>query len=495
MKSIGSLMLLLFCLVPAAWPQPMAGPKHQQYTLYDLGTLGGPNSTTSYFATSLTGQGAIGTAQTGSADPLAPYCMLDVIFGWGCSAIHAFQWKGGTLIDLGSLKNADNSSWAFSINNYGLAAGFSETGFIDSNGYPETHPVVWNHGELIDLDTFGGTQGTAAAVNDRGQVVGWASNAIGDDFSSAFESLGLSGTWPLTTQVRAFVWERGMKQDLGTLGGPDALAYAINQRGQITGYSFANDTPNSETGIPTVHSFLWENGKMTDLGTLGGTKSTPMWLNDRGQVVGTSTLAGDQLSHGFLWEHGILSDLLPLSGGSYSVAFWINEASDVVGGSAIAGDEVTHAVLWSGGKAWDLGAIGQDTCSEAWSINDSRQIVGHSFPCSDYWGGRAFLWESGSIVDLNALVENPTDLILGQGTYITDRGLIVAQGMLPNGDVHTAVLVPHGDCGEACQRRIIESQENRFVSPHAGKPSLPFAGPHGWLQNPFGPRYAIPDRY
>jgi probable HAF family extracellular repeat protein len=123
-------------------------------------------------------------------------------------------------------------------------------------------------------------------------------------------------------------------------------------------------------------------------------------------------------------------------------------------GQAIAGDEQVHAPLWCHGKTIDLGTVGQDPCSEAWGINEDRQIVGVSFPCWDYGSGRAFLW-GGPMVDLNALLENPSDLHLYAATYVSDRGEIVAQGVLPDGDIHTAVLVPHGHCGglRAANRR------------------------------------------
>jgi hypothetical protein len=88
---------------------------------------------------------------------------------------------------------------------------------------------------------------------------------------------------------------------LDTLGGPDAQALSINQHGQMAGVSYTNSTPNSTTGIPTVDPFIWDHGKMIDLGTLGGTFTGPfgpdgsegsLLINDRGQVIGISTLAG-----------------------------------------------------------------------------------------------------------------------------------------------------------------------------------------------------------
>ena len=82
--------------------------------------------------------------------------------------------------------------------------------------------------------------------------------------------------------------------DLGTLGGPDAQSYSKNQRGQIAGWSDTNSTANPTTGVPTIDPFLWQDGHLTDLGDLGGTLGQAFWLNEPGEVVGWSDLAGDQ---------------------------------------------------------------------------------------------------------------------------------------------------------------------------------------------------------
>jgi|SRR5208282_3610311 len=498
MKDIRVLLLIFCtCFALAAWPQMQAHstatPLHE-YAMYDLGTFGGPSSGTSYFAPSLSLHGAIGGAETTAQDPFAPNC-LGGFFG-NCYLIQAYQWNDGVLTNLGALgkKGSNYGSFASAINYLGWVSGYAENGSVDSNtGYPVAHAVVWKNGKITDIGTFGGSQSAAMALNDLGQVIGGALNTIDDPFSSGILLGPDVLAWPGTTQVRAFVWQNGVMRDLGTLGGPDAFAYAINQFGQIAGQSYTSYTPNQDTGIPTVDPFLWDKGKMIDLGSLGGTIGYTFWLNDWGQVTGVSNLEGDQVYHGFLWSWGKMNDLPPASGGDYSWGFWINDLGDVVGGSSLPGDQLWDATLWKLGTPIDLGTVGQDSCSEAWSINNLRQIVGVSNECGS--SERAFLWQNGSMFDLNALVEKPSDLYLYLASYITDAGEIVAQGVLPNGDVHSALLVPDRDCKEDCQYRILASQNTPVVRAKADPTSPAFDKQGKWSHNRIGQRYAVPGQH
>jgi len=409
--------------------------------------------------------------------------------------MHGFQWNNGVLTDLGTLrkKGSKNSSFASAVNNFGWVSGYSENGTVDPNtGFPVAHAVVWKNGKITDIGTFGGTQSAAMTLNDLGQVIGGSLNNIDDPWSAVFVTGFGNLAYPGTTQMRAFVWQDGKKYDLGTLGGPDAFAYAINFFGQIAGESYTNSTPNPTTGIPTVDPFLWTKGEMIDLGSLGGTIGYPVWLNDWGQVVGFSNLTGDAVYHGFLWRNGKMNDLLPASGGNYSWALWINDLNDVIGASSLSGDQLWDATLWQSGTSIDLGVLGQDSCSEAWSINDFRQIVGVSNECGS--SERAFLWQNGSMVDLNLLVENPSNLYLYAGTYINDSGEIVVQGVLPSGDVHTALLVPDGDCKEGCEQRILASQ-NTVVRANAVPTSQAAGKQAKWLRNRLGQRFALPGQH
>jgi uncharacterized membrane protein len=228
-------------------------------------------------------------------------------------------------------------------------------------------------------------------------------------------------------------------RDLGTLGGPDSQAFALNERGQVAGISYIDSIPNPVTGFPTADPFLWsEERGMIDLGTLGGAWGTAGFLNNRGQVVGTSSLATDPGAcvgigdpsncHLFFWEHGKLTDLSTETiGGSLITTNALGDSGEIVGTAAFSDRPISDAYLWRKGVATDLGAVGDDRFSEAFAINSRDQIVGQSFPCSFNFL-RTFLWENGSIVDLNA-VASPQSLQLIEAFAINDRGEIGGIGV------------------------------------------------------------------
>ena len=298
---------------------------------------------------------------------------------------------------------------------------------------------------LTDLGTLGGNASSANAVNNRGQVAGEALNTIPDPYTSNFNNFLISGA----TQVHAFRWtrSRGM-QDLSTLGGTDSAAFAINERGQIAGWSFTNTSPNPGVGctgqpinVPTVDPFLWENGKMIDLGTLGGTCGQAWALNNRGQVVGFSNLVGDNTGvHAFLWDmKGGMQDLGTL-GGDSGGASAINDAGDIVGVDSRA-DGSGGSFLWRHGVMTDLGTVGTYPGSGALGINSRRQIVGNLLDnVGNEIGG--FLWEDGGpMVDLSTLIPSNPDLQLDHAFQINDRGEIAARGIFSNGDTHSLLLI------------------------------------------------------
>ena len=228
------MLALAFSAVSSAQNSP-AESKHQHhdYKLIDLGTFGGPNSF--YFSApvvqSVNNRGiVVGGADTVLPDPT---CFQD------CNVLHAFAWKMGVLSDLGTLPGGPSST-ALWINEQGIIMGFSDNGVIDPVSGPQQIAVIWKDHEIMSLGTFGGGFSFGNAMNNQGDVVGITTNTMPDPFSF----LAFLG---VTTQTRAFLWRDGVMLDLGTLGGPDAWAASVNERGQVAGWSFVDSTVNSAT--------------------------------------------------------------------------------------------------------------------------------------------------------------------------------------------------------------------------------------------------------
>jgi len=126
------------------------------------------------------------------------------------------------------------------------------------------------------------------------------------------------------------LWEDGAITDLGTLEAAGSSAGAINNRGQIVGWSWDPD-----------RAFLWEDGTMSDvLGPDGGQFTD---INDRGQIVGWSRTSSGK-AHAVLWKDGMMTGLGTLGG--FSVAERINDGGQIVGRSVTSSGE-QHAVLWT----------------------------------------------------------------------------------------------------------------------------------------------------
>ncbi|MCC6956406.1 MAG: hypothetical protein IT316_06390 [Anaerolineales bacterium] len=295
------------------------------------------------------------------------------------------------IIDLGGCE-------ALAISNNGKVAGQCGVG-SSARGF------FWDNGVMQNLGTLGGSWSVAYGVNDDGQVVG-----------TSLTGTGYSG---------AFLWQNGSMQNLGSLGGNGPSgALAINNAGQVVGFSI-NSTPQ-------MHAFLW-NGGMTDLGAFGDGASYAYAISDTGQVAGWGKVGTypNITEHAFRWN-GSMQDL---GTGSWaqSSARGINDNGDVVGRLINEGNGTDwHAALSQGGGGFqDLGG----NLSTAYDINNAGLIVGES-------GGRAVLWESGQLKDLNTLIPANSGWVLQSARAINNRGQIVGKGTF-NGQTHAFLLKPN----------------------------------------------------
>src|SRR5215472_4976976 len=172
-----------------------------------------------------------------------------------------------------------------------------------------------HHYKLIDMGTFGGpnsyfntllvTDGlyygsvfysNAQVRNPQGTFVGFADTATPDHFP-AFCYV------PECTVTHAFQWSNGVMSDLGALpGGGSSAAFWVNPSGLIVGGSQNGQLDPVIPGAPEVRAVIWTNGKIRDLGTLGGSSSFAQAANNQGQVTGTTlNKVPDQYSFYYLY--------------------------------------------------------------------------------------------------------------------------------------------------------------------------------------------------
>ena len=365
MKSINLTIAALLCALICAYAQrpPPAVPT---YALTDIGLLPGFTDMGAY---------AINIHDD----------VVGAAYNQGPGVRHAFLYRGGRLIDLGTLVGATNDSYAVGINAEGEVIGE----FTDASG---THGFIYWNGSVQTIDIPNGTT-YLRAINDIGQIVGnygSASSLTGYAFLRQpngtivqlpnFEG-GIFGAEAINNlgQIAGTVWLRNPAEgtgddqlyyvnhavlmqsgglaprDLGTLGGP-AFATALNIWGQAVGYSL--ETYNGNLNFLPEHGLLYAGGKVTDLGLpTSEVSSNPIFesyalaINDYGQIVGFSdlTYSGED-PHGLTYLNGKMYDLNNLidlaTSASLTIteAIGINDLGQIVAGAVdAAGTE--HSVI------------------------------------------------------------------------------------------------------------------------------------------------------
>ncbi len=349
-----------------------------------------------------------------------------------------------TVTDLGTL--GGTFGIAEGINNKGLVDGFATL-----PGDNNQHVFLWQNGVITDLGTLGGpNSGNAAGgdpvPNERGEVAGVAETSTPDPLGEDTCGYGNHLT------CLGFLWQDGVMTPLPTLGGNNGFADGINNRGQVVGLA-ENTTPLDPTcPPPQVLQFkpvIWEKGEIQELPTFPGDPvGNAVAINDRGQVVGQSFNCTGAVSHALLWQNGTATDLGNLGGMMFNSGIEINNQGQVVGFSDLPGDTTGHAFLWTKDSGiQDLGTLPGDFSSIALAINQKSQVAG--FSCDISGNCRAFLWQNGVMTDLNTLIPAGSPLFLVWAVGINSRGEIVGLGFQPStGEVHAFLATPsNGDAG------------------------------------------------
>ena len=270
----------------------------------------------------------------------------------GDTVSHAFLWRKGLIKDLGTLGGPN--SGAASLNEEDEVTGSSDTSTPDPLGEDFCGfgtnliclPFVWQDGAMVPLPTLGGSNGAAHAVNSRGQVAGQAENETRD---------ATCGSGSELPQFEPVLWEKGEIHKLPTIAGdPDGIVAAINDNGQAVG--------NTGDCTGFFHGVRWQDGKAIDLGTLDGMLLVPQAINNRGQVVGFAFSQDDSafVLVAFLWQNGVATNLgtLPpveVAPDLFSLAVGINDKGQIVGDSCDA--ESCRAFLWQDGTMTELNRL------------------------------------------------------------------------------------------------------------------------------------------
>ena len=316
------------------------------------------------------------------------------------------------------------------------------------------HAVLWYKGREMDIGTPGleGPNNAAFGVNEFGRAVGQAEASVanGEDFCG-FNSYG----FPSLTACLPFLWQNGVMTKLPTLGGANGFANSINNRGEVAGLAETTNTdPTPGCPVFQFQPVIWKNGAIQELQiNPGDTDGVAAYINDYGQAVGASgacasfnPLSGLYLeeNHALLWENGTVTDLGNL-GGTGGIAG--NHACAINNrGQVVGHSELTNDATFHG-FLWTRATGMQDLGTlpgDYASLSLGINDRGEVVGASldANFNPRAFVWENGVMTDLNTLIPANSALYLQFAYSINSSGAITGGAVTSSGNSHGFLAIP-----------------------------------------------------
>jgi probable HAF family extracellular repeat protein len=378
-------------------------------------------------------------------------CVTAIVLA--CSS-SAFAQRSYKIFDLGVNKSTDNFNMVMGLNNQGWAENMDGVLTLPltstSASILSGRAVISIYGVNIDLTTLGGDNSWTnyGGINDRGEAVGMAETSVPDPNGEDMCAFHTQKT------CRPFLWRDGHIMGLPTLGGNNGQAAAINNREQIVGIS---ETTAPDPGCPpskqpgtTVLPVMWERGEVRALPTLPGEPDGfVQGLNDRGQAVGATGTCTSFAIHAVLWENDHAFQLADL-GHTGSNAYAINNHGQAVGYVSTTDGSTIVASFWEDGArgaVTNLGILPGDGAAFATGVNNRGQVVGSTFN-SQGWS-RGFIWHDNVMTDLNTLIPKDSNFFINAASNINERGQISGMATVLTGPdankIHAILLTPSNE--------------------------------------------------
>jgi probable HAF family extracellular repeat protein len=378
--------------------------------------------------------------------------------------------------DLGTLEDGFFGC-TMGVNNHGWTE--TQYGLLEAGKLLKGRVAINFDGFTFPLPTLGGPNNWdnpfGGEINDRGEAVGFSETDVLDPNGEDVCGFGTHLT------CSAFLWRKGHMSALPTLGGNNGQATAINNRGQITGFAetAVSDSSCSASSPSKIHSpVIWEDGKARALRTVGtDPDGVANAINDQGQAVGSSGTCTAGL-HAVLWGKNGTAFSLPDLGTAGAAAFGINNQGQIVGLVPSLDGSTIYAALWqngANGKVTNLGTLG-DFAAIASGINNKGQVVGSTLDSNFNFDAHAFIYQDGVMSDLSTLFPAESNLFPTMANQINERGQIVGMATVLSGphegETHAFLATPVDESIDKSVADVAPTHPKSNLPANAGKQLL-----------------------